>query len=115
MKYYMDEDLSPKIAEILRKHNIDCISAHEVSMLQASDLEQLMMAAEKKRCFVTKNRDDFIRLTVQFFNDHLSHYGVLIIPYTIPGDQFARIANKLVNYALKHPEGMMPYTLDFIS
>jgi hypothetical protein len=74
-----------------------------------------MMAAKKKRCFVTKNRDDFIRLTVQFFNDHIPHYGVLIIPYTIPGDQFARIADKLVNYARKHPEGMMPYTVDFLS
>ena len=115
MKYYLDEDLSPKIAEILRKQNIDCISVHEVGMVRASDLEQLMTAAKNKRCFVTKNRDDFIRLTVQFFNDHIPHYGVLIIPHTIPGDQFASIANKLVNYAHKHHEGMMPYTIDFLS
>ncbi len=53
MKYYLDEDISPKIAEILRKQNVDCISVHEVSMLQASDLEQLMMAAKKKRCLST--------------------------------------------------------------
>ena len=115
MKYYLDEDLSPKIAEMLRKQNVDCISVHEVSMVQASDLEQLMVAAKNKRCFVTKNRNDFIRLTVQFFNDHIPHYGVLIIPHTIPGDQFARISDKLVNYAHKHPEGMMPYTVDFLS
>jgi len=28
MKYYLDEDLSPKIAEILRKQNIDCIGGN---------------------------------------------------------------------------------------
>lgn len=37
MKYYLDEDLSPKIAELLRKQNVDCISAHEEGILQASD------------------------------------------------------------------------------
>ncbi|MBW2644554.1 MAG: DUF5615 family PIN-like protein [Deltaproteobacteria bacterium] len=65
MKYYLDEDLSPKIAELLRKQNVDCISAHEVGMLQASDAEQLKFSARNRRCFITKNRDDFIRLTVR--------------------------------------------------
>ncbi len=73
MKYYLDEDLSPKIALLLRKQKIDCISAHEINMLQVPDFEQMQIAAGKKRCLVTKNRDDFIRLTVQFFNDHMPH------------------------------------------
>ena len=115
MKYYLDEDLSPKIAELLRKQGVDCISAHEIGMVQVSDLEQLELAARKKRCLVTKNRDDFIRLTVQFFNDHLAHCGVLIIPSTIPGDRFSFIARLLANYAHRHPKGMQPYTIDFIS
>lgn len=115
MKYYLDEDLSPKIAELLRKRNIDCISAHEVGMLQASDTEQLIFAARNERCLLTRNRDDFIRLTVQFFNEHLPHYGVLIIPNTIPGDQFSRVANAVAGYASFHPKGMQPYTIDFLS
>jgi len=115
LKYYLDEDLSPKIAELLRKQGVDCISAHEIEMIQVSDLEQLMLAARHKRCMVTKNRDDFIRLTVQFFNDHLSHYGVLIIPHTIPGDRFSLIVNALVRYALNNPKRMPSYTIDFLS
>ena len=115
MKYYLDEDLSPKIAELLRKRNIDCISAHEVGMLQASDTEQLIFAARSERCLLTRNRDDFIRLTVQFFNEHLPHYGVLITPNTIPGDQFSRVANAVAGYASFHPKGMQPYTIDFLS
>lgn len=115
MRYYLDEDLSPKIAELLRKKGVDCISAHEIEMVQVSDLEHLELAAREKRCLVTKNRDDFIRLTVQFFNDHLPHYGVLIIPSTIPGDRFSIIAEVLARYAHRHSKGMSPYTIDFAS
>lgn len=114
MKYYLDEDLSPKIAEILRNGGIDAVSAHDVDMLQASDLEQLKYASSEGRCFVTRNRNDFIRLTLQFFNEHCPHSGVLIVPYSYPGDQFNTIANALKKYALKHTGGMESYTVDFL-
>ena len=91
MKFYLDEDLSPQIAVLLRNQGLDCISAHESGMLGASDLEQLTFASNHKRCLVTKNRDDFIRLTVQFFNDNLPHFGLLIIPSTIPGDKLSHL------------------------
>ena len=114
MKYYLDEDLSPKIAHLLRKHQIDCISAHEIHMLQISDLEQLEFAVKERRCLVTRNRDDFFQLTVQFFNSQLPHYGILIVPHSYPGDRFSQIADALENYAGLHPEGMAAYTIDFL-
>ena len=115
MKYYLDEDLSPKIAEILRNHRIDAISAHEVGMLQATDMEQLERASSEGRCLVTRNRNDFIRLTVQFFNEHRPHGGVLIIPHTLPGDKFPLIAKAIVKYDLKHSEDIKSYGIDFLS
>ncbi|MFH1075886.1 MAG: DUF5615 family PIN-like protein [Pseudomonadota bacterium] len=114
MKYYLDEDLSPKIAELLRKQQVDCTSAHEVGMEQCSDFGQLEFAARNKRCMVTRNRNDFIHLTIQFFNDHLLHFGLLIVPYTIPGDRFSLIAKALIKYANEHPQGMQAYAIDFI-
>jgi predicted nuclease of predicted toxin-antitoxin system len=114
MKYYLDEDQSPKIARILRKNGIDASSCHEVGMVGASDLEQLEFAARERRCLVTRNRDDFIKLTLQFFNDHRPHYGVLIVPYTIPGDQFARMARLLKAFASRHPSGLESHSVDFL-
>jgi len=114
LNFYLDEDLSPKIADLLRKEGIDCVSAHDIEMIQVSDLKQLETAVRNKRCLVTKNRDDFIRLTVHFFNDNLPHYGVLIIPNTFPGDRFSLIADALKRYAQKHPKGMPSYAIDFL-
>jgi hypothetical protein len=114
VKIYLDEDLSPKIAEILRKDGIDALSAHEAGMCELSDQRQLEFAAREKRCLVTRNRDDFIRLTVRFFNDHRPHWGVLIVPYTLPGDQFSRIAHLIGKFSSHHPEGLEPYSIAFL-
>ncbi|ODS33256.1 MAG: hypothetical protein SCARUB_01647 [Candidatus Scalindua rubra] len=115
MKYYLDEDISPKIADILKSYKIDAKSTHEAGMIQATDVEQLEYASSEGRCIVTRNRNDFIRLTIKFFNENRPHHGVLIIPYTILGDKFSRIASALKKYAFKHPSGMEPYTIDFLS
>ena len=114
MKYYIDEDLNPKIADILKREGIDALSSRKAGMLQASDLEQLKYASSEKRCMVTRNRNDFIRLTVQFFNENRPHYGVLIIPHSYPGDRLNHIAKALKKYALKHKKGMTSYSIDFL-
>jgi predicted nuclease of predicted toxin-antitoxin system len=114
MKFYLDEDLSPKIAEIVRKSGIDALSAHEAGMCEASDQRQLEFAATEKRCLVTRNRDDFIRLTVRFFNDHRPHCGVLIVPYTLPGDQFSRIASMIKKFSSRHHKGLASYSIAFL-
>ncbi|MBF0327563.1 MAG: DUF5615 family PIN-like protein [Nitrospirae bacterium] len=115
MKYYLDEDLSPKIFDILRRHGIDAISAQDVGMLQASDMEQLKYAASECRCLVTRNRNDFIVLTVQFFNEHRLHKGILIVPHTLPGDNFSLIAKAIMKHHKKYSkEKPALYSIDFL-
>jgi hypothetical protein len=115
VKHYLDEDISPKVAELLRGMGVDAVSAHEKGMLGVSDEEQLIAAGSEGRVLVTRNRDDFILLTVRFFEDLRSHYGLIIIPHSIPGSNFSLLARILSEHAQKDPEGLDPYTIEFIS
>ena len=114
MKLYLDEDISPKVAVILRKKGVDAFSAHEADMLQSSDEEQLTFAASEGRAMVTRNRDDFITLTVQFFEDFKPHKGLIIVPHTEPGSEFNKLAALLVKIYKKFPKGLEPYTIEFL-
>lgn len=115
MKFYLDEDISPKVAQILRKKNIDAVSAHEAGRQGASDEDQLTAAAAEGRVLVTRNRDDFIILTVRFFEALKPHHGLLIVPHTIPGSDFSLLSNLLTTFATKHPKNLVSYTIEFLS
>ena len=112
---YLDEDISSKVAEILRKKGMDAVSAHETGMLETSDDEQLAFAASEGRAMVTRNRDDYITLSVQFFEDLKPHKGLIIVPHTIPGSEFSKLATLLIKFSKERPEGLASYTIEFLS
>ena len=114
MKLYLDEDISPKVSVILRKKGLDAVSAHETGMLEASDEEQLSFAAAEGRAMVTRNRDDFVTLTVQFFEALKPHKGLIIVPHTIPGSEFSKLASLLMKHSKDYPQGLEPYTIEFL-
>ena len=99
---YLDADLSPRAAAIARGLGLDCVSAHDVGMLEAEDRDQLSRAAAEGRVLVTRNRDDVVSLTVEFYHERLPHAGVLIVPGTGPATP-ARIAHALKRWVAGEP------------
>ena len=115
MKLYLDEDISPKVAELLRKIGVNAVSAHEKDMRGASDEEQLITAVNENRVMVTRNGNDFISLTVRFFQDLKPHHGLIIVPHSITGSNFNILANLLSGCVKEHPKGLEPYTIVYVT
>ncbi|HXV85334.1 MAG TPA: DUF5615 family PIN-like protein [Gemmatimonadales bacterium] len=95
---YLDADLSPSVADIARGLGPDCVSAHQVDMAGVPDRDQLLHAGRARRVMVTRNRDDFLRLTLEFYHERLPHAGLLIVPGTL--QPASRVAHALQRWAL---------------
>lgn len=92
MRFLLDEDLNPAVAETGRGLGLDVISIHEVGRRGLRDDEQLRLAAADGRIFLTRNRDDFIKLTVDAYQAGSPHFGVLIVPHSLPNNRPEAIA-----------------------
>lgn len=114
MRVSLDEDISPQVAVILRSMGVDATSVHESGRQGLSDREQLEFASAEGRCFVTRNRNDFLILTREFFGKGLPHAGVLIVPWTISPDDFRRIAKRIALYAKRAGDSETEYLFDFV-
>jgi predicted nuclease of predicted toxin-antitoxin system len=63
VKLLLDENLSPRVAEILRSEDgLDAVHVRERGLLRAPDHVVLERAYDEDRVLVTKNVEDFVRL-----------------------------------------------------
>lgn len=61
---YLDENLSPRIAEQLRLRGIDAVCVHDLALLGDEDNNHLQRATQMKRVLVTTDTD-FLRITAE--------------------------------------------------
>ena len=57
LRFYLDENMDPEIAEQLRRRGIDALAARDVGLLNVSDDAQLRYAAAHGRAICTKDSD----------------------------------------------------------
>jgi uncharacterized protein with PIN domain len=114
MRFLLDEDLNPAVAEIGRGLGLDVVSVHEIDRRGFPDEEQLRFAIGDRRTLVTRNRDDFLRLTRTFFEAGEFHQGLLIVPYSLPNRRPELIAHALGRW-VDRPGDPGPHFVDFLS
>ena len=59
MKLYLDENLSPRLAEMLRARGLEVVSAYEVGNAELDDRAQLAYTTREGRAIVTCDIPDF--------------------------------------------------------
>jgi predicted nuclease of predicted toxin-antitoxin system len=114
VKFYLDEDLSPRIAEWLRKRGIDAVSVFEVGNVQISDREQLAYAAREGRCLVTRNVRHFVVLSQEAVRRQEPHAGIILCPASIRGFEIRAIAAALIRVVKRFPEGLGGYDVLYL-
>ena len=116
-RFLLDEDLNPTTAEVARGLGLDVVSVHEIARLGLSDEEQLRFAATERRILVTRNRDDFLTLTTEFYRRGAPHRGVLIVTAGLPNNRPERLAHALARWTMERGDHLHTTThyADFLS
>ena len=76
-KLYLNEHLSPRLAEQLRQHGFDVTSTLEAKMGEADDDEQLAHAISEQRAIVTFNHRDFATRHERCLAEGGKHWGIV--------------------------------------
>ena len=77
VKLYLDENMDPDLAVVLRSRGYDVISAHEVGMRGKTDEEQLNYAISEGRVLLTFNAKHFAPLAKKYFESNREHFGII--------------------------------------
>ena len=101
IKLYLDEDIDPLLAEVLRDRGLDCISTHESGNRGRADLDQLVFATRQGRAILTFNVKDFVRLAQEFDASGKSHKGIIVSDQPSFRELLRRILVLLHRYANK--------------
>jgi len=113
---YTDEDITNSIAKLLRERGYNAISARDVGMIEKSDEEQLVYAAERKMTILIYNRDDFLEIDKKWRAAQRAHYGILIseqFSSRQTGEFIRRLSNFLDRVTADEMINLVRYLSDF--
>jgi predicted nuclease of predicted toxin-antitoxin system len=114
VRLYLDEDLPPRLAEMLRRRGIDAVSAHELGNIRLTDREQLDRAVRQGRCLVSANARDFIVIGKAAVAAGTPHAGIVLCPPRAHRGDVAGLARRLTELAGRYPRGLGEYDVIYL-
>jgi predicted nuclease of predicted toxin-antitoxin system len=106
VKLYLDENLSPRIAEILRSRRIDAVSAFTLGNVRLDDRAQFRRALGDGRVLVTTDVKDFSVIAREAVAANVEHPGIIVIPRSFRTDEFSAIAAAVAAIVKRYPRGL---------
>ena len=77
-RLYLDEDVTPQLARLLRARGVDVVSAHERGTQEYLDDAQLEYAAAEQRAILTFNFVDYLRIGAEWYAAGREHAGIVV-------------------------------------
>jgi hypothetical protein len=98
VKLLLDEQISGKVAERLRKQGCDVVATTDEPPLRGlSDPDLFEVAQVQERVVVTYNRPDFEAIVREYAEAGRGHQGLVIVhPTRFPSHEFSRLTKALV-------------------
>ena len=104
-KLHLNEHLSPRLAQQLRRHKFDVTSTLEKELVSTSDREQLEFCCVERRAILTFNVDHFTLLHEEFTAANKEHWGIILSarePIGVLLHRLLRLLNSLSADELKN-------------
>ena len=96
IRLYLDEDVSPLLAVVLRDRGFDAVSAHELGRTSLPDSNHLNYATREGRVLLTFNVKHFVLLATERWNVGDPFPGV-IVSTQLPFKDMLRRVLRLLN------------------
>jgi len=77
-RIHLNEHISPRLANQLRKHGFDVTSSQESNLLSELDDKQLELAADERGAIVTFNVSDFMALHEKYLLEGREHWEIIL-------------------------------------
>lgn len=91
VRFYLDEDISPRVAQALRAKGVEAISAYEVGNIALDDEEHLEYAANEGYTLVTCNARHFVPLFKKWWREGRAHSGIVVSKQMEFGEMVKRL------------------------
>ncbi|MEW6215150.1 MAG: DUF5615 family PIN-like protein [Nitrospirota bacterium] len=96
IKLYLDADVDPLLAKVIRDRGYDVLSTHEAGMHKSDDYEQIDFAISQGRAVLTHNIRDFHRIAKEYAKINKSHRGI-ILSSQLPFKELLKRTLRLLN------------------
>jgi uncharacterized protein with PIN domain len=97
IRLYVDTDITPKLARILRSRGYDVVSAHEIGLAEVTDEEHMTFAAAERRALLSCNARDFTPIFEDYWFAGRDHSGVIVSAQLELGEMLRRVMAFLDN------------------
>lgn len=98
IKLYLDEDIDPLLARVLRDRGVDCLSTQEADHCGLSDVDQLAFAISQGRAILTFNVRDYVQLAKEYALSGKHHSGIIVSDH-LP---FRELLRRILALILRH-------------